>query len=240
VDREARGREARDREATVVLWGAIAVGVVLRLLVFRGQGFPTDVGTFWAWAERLAEIGPTGFYEPGYFSDYPPGFLYVLWLVGAIFDGEALRLVVKALSIPADIGVAVLLFRVVRGTAGPLAGALTGGLWMLQPGPIFAGPFWGQVDSWGTLPFLAALVAAGQKRWLLAIPWYKAVSLFTTPSPACAEICRSTGPIFGAGSAQCVRPRTRGIALLRGRAAVASARKIRRGDPDTPRGHEES
>ncbi len=168
MDREARGREARDREATVVLWGAIAVGVVLRLLVFRGQGFPTDVGTFWAWAERLAEIGPTGFYEPGYFSDYPPGFLYVLWLVGAIFDGEALRLVVKALSIPADIGVAVLLFRVVRGTAGPLAGALTGGLWMLQPGPIFAGPFWGQVDSWGTLPFLAALVAAGQKRWLLA------------------------------------------------------------------------
>ncbi len=163
-----RQRAAAQREATVVLWGAVAVGVVLRLLVFRGQGFPSDVGTFMAWAERLAAIGPLSFYEPGYFSDYPPGFLYVLWLVGALFDGEPLRLVVKALSIPADIALAYILFRVVRPSAGPMAGAVTGALWMLQPGPIFAGPFWGQVDSWGTLPFLGALLAAGRRRWVLA------------------------------------------------------------------------
>jgi dolichyl-phosphate-mannose--protein O-mannosyl transferase/Gpi18-like mannosyltransferase len=163
-----RSTERGEREAALVLWGAVAVGLVLRLLVFRGQGFPSDVSTFIAWAERLAAIGPARFYEPGYFSDYPPGFLYVLWLVGALFDGEALRLVIKALSIPADIAMAYLLFRVMRRSAGAMSGALTGALWMLQPGPIFAGPFWGQVDSWGTLPFLAALVAAGDRRWILA------------------------------------------------------------------------
>ena len=159
---------AREREAKLVLWGAVALGVVLRLLVFRGQGFPSDVGTFMAWGERVAALGPWQFYEPGYFSDYPPGFLYVLGIVGALFDGEALRLTVKALSVPADIALAYVLYRVVGRSAGPMAGAMTGALWMLQPGPIFAGPFWGQVDSWGTLPFLGAVVMAGRRQWILA------------------------------------------------------------------------
>ncbi|MBI2773044.1 MAG: phospholipid carrier-dependent glycosyltransferase [Chloroflexi bacterium] len=183
----AVSRAPAGRQAVLVLAGAIAAGSVVRLLVFQGPGFPSDVGTFMAWADRMASVGPARFYEPGYFSDYPPAFLYVLWLVGSLFDGEALRLVVKMLSLPADIAIAVLLYRVVRGQAGAYygaegevagrsgtkglttyAGALAGALWMLQPGAIFAGPFWGQVDAWGTLPFLGALVAAGQRRWAVA------------------------------------------------------------------------
>src|SRR5207237_992390 len=81
------------------------------LALVRAQGFPTAGGTYQAWAERLASIGPGRFYEPGYFCDYPPGFLYVLWLLGALFDGEPLRLAVKALSIPADIAIALLVAR---------------------------------------------------------------------------------------------------------------------------------
>ena len=81
----------RDRDARLAIAGVIALGVVVRLLFVRAQGFPTDVGTFQAWAERIAQVGPGGFYEPGYFSDYPPAFLYVLWALGALFDGEPLR-----------------------------------------------------------------------------------------------------------------------------------------------------
>ncbi len=164
-----REKETERREAILLLAAAIVVGVAIRLLVFRGPGFPSDVGTFMAWAQRMAEVGPAAFYAPGYFSDYPPGFLYVLWVVGAVFHGgEVMRLVVKALSVPADIAIAIVLFRVVRPYAGAKAGAAAGAIWMLQPGPIFAGPFWGQVDAWGTLPFLLALVAAGRGRWAWA------------------------------------------------------------------------
>ena len=95
-----------DRRARLAIAGVIVLGVALRLVVIRAQGFPSDVSTFEAWAERLAQIGPGGFYEPGYFSDYPPGYLYVLWLLGKIFDGEFLRLAVKGMSIPADIAIA--------------------------------------------------------------------------------------------------------------------------------------
>jgi predicted membrane-bound dolichyl-phosphate-mannose-protein mannosyltransferase/Gpi18-like mannosyltransferase len=160
------GRE--HRRALLALVGVIGLGVIVRLLAVRAQGFPTDVGTFQAWAERLAQIGPGRFYEPGYFSDYPPAFLYVLWLLGALLDGEPLRLAVKAISIPADIGIALLAAGVLWRTAGRAAAIAAAAIWSLQPGPIFAGPYWGQVDAVGTLPLFGAIVAAGSRRWWLA------------------------------------------------------------------------
>ena len=156
-----------DRRAYLAIAGIIVVGVLVRLLVLRSPGFPSDVATFQAWAERLAQIGPSRFYAPGYFSDYPPGYLYVLWLFGALLDGELLRLVVKAASIPADIGIALmsasLVWRAGRGHA-----ILAVALWMLAPAPIFAGPYWGQVDAVGCVPLMAALIFAGRGRWATA------------------------------------------------------------------------
>ncbi|MDQ2951784.1 MAG: DUF2029 domain-containing protein, partial [Chloroflexota bacterium] len=161
-------RTARaDRRARLAMAGLIVAGVLVRLLLLRSPGFPSDVGTFQAWAERLASIGPGRFYEPGYFSDYPPAYLYVLWLFGALFDGEFLRLAVKAASIPADIGIALLAASLTwRAGRGYAVTAI--GLWMLAPGPIFAGPYWGQVDAVGTLPLAAALSFAGRGRWATA------------------------------------------------------------------------
>ena len=156
------------RRANIAIAGIIIAGVAIRLLAARAQGFPSDVGTFMAWGEKLAAVGPARFYEPGYFSDYPPGFLYVLWLLGALFHGDVLRFAVKAISIPADIGIVLLVVPLLRRHAGELAAVLAAGIWMLQPAPIFAGPYWGQVDAVGTLPFLAALIAAGSRRWGLA------------------------------------------------------------------------
>ena len=157
-----------DRRTQVVI-GALAVaGVVLRLLTVGSPGFPTDVGTFMAWAERLAKLGPGAFYEPGYFSDYPPGFLYVLWWFGALFDGAALRFAVKAVSIPFDVAIALVLARVAWQAGGPRPAILAAALWLFAPGIVFAGAYWGQVDAVGTLPFLLALIAAGNGRWVAA------------------------------------------------------------------------
>jgi len=165
---EAPDATRADRRARLAIAGIIALGVVPRLLVLRSPGFPSDVATFQAWAERLAELGPWRFYEPGYFSDYPPGYLYVLWLLGALFDGELLRLAVKAMSIPADIAIAILGASIAWRTAGRAGAMLAAGLWMLAPGPIFAGPYWGQVDAVGAVPLMGSLVLAGRRRWALA------------------------------------------------------------------------
>ena len=157
-----------DRRARLVIAGVILAGVVLRLIVLRSAGFPSDVATFEAWAQRLADVGPGRFYAPGYFSDYPPGYLYVLWILGAVLKGTGLlHLAVKAMSIPADIGIAILASWIVW-RAGRGHAILASALCMLSPGPIFAGPYWGQVDAVGTLPLMASLTFAGRGRWLVA------------------------------------------------------------------------
>ena len=213
---EIDGSDTRRRRANVAIAVIIIVGVALRLLVTRAPGFPSDVGTFMAWAEKLASVGPGRFYEPGYFSDYPPGFLYVLWLLGVLFDGDVLRFAVKAISIPADVGIVLLVVPLVRRYAGHLSAIFAAGLWMLQPAPIFAGPYWGQVDAVGTVPFLAALLAAGARRWWLA--------------GLLAGLAAMTKPQFGlvlavilvAGLVEIVRSRDWGPLLRSASAALAT------------------
>ena len=157
-----------DRRAHLAIAGLITLGVALRLLTLRSPGFPSDVGTFQAWAEQMVRVGPGAFYAPEYFVDYPPGYLYVLWFLGALFDGELLRLAVKAASIPADVAIAIGAAMLAWRHGGRWSATLAAGLWSLHPGAIFAGPYWGQIDAVGSLPLFAALVAAGRGRWATA------------------------------------------------------------------------
>ena len=175
-----------DRRAHLAIAGLITLGVALRLLTLRSPGFPSDVGTFQAWAEQMVRVGPGAFYAPEYFVDYPPGYLYVLWLLGALFDGELLRLAVKAASIPADIAIATGAAMLAWRHGGRWSATLAAGLWSLHPGAIFAGPYWGQIDAVGSLPLFAALVAAGRGRWATA--------------GALAAIAAMVKPQFGIGA----------------------------------------
>src|SRR5206468_10769683 len=105
---------------------------------------------------------------PVAFSESPAAFLSVPGLLGAMFGGGFLRLAVKAISSPADIAIAVRAARVLWRTAGHATGIAAAAIWSLQPGPIFAGTYWGQVDAVGTLPLFASVLAAGSRRWWLA------------------------------------------------------------------------
>jgi Gpi18-like mannosyltransferase/predicted membrane-bound dolichyl-phosphate-mannose-protein mannosyltransferase len=194
-----------DRRARLAIAGLIALGVGLRLLVVRSPGFPSDVGTFQAWAEHLVQVGPGAFYAPDYFSDYPPAYLYVLWFLGALFDGELLRLAVKAASIPADVAIAVGAAMLAWRHAGRASATLAAGMWSLSPGAIFAGPYWGQIDAVGSLPLFAALVAAGRGRWATA--------------GALAALAAMIKPQFGIGPA------------VIGAAALIELIRDRRGEP---------
>ena len=194
-----------DRRAHLAIAGLITVGVAIRLLTLRSPGFVTDVGTFQAWAEHMVQVGPGAFYSPDYFSDYPPAYLYVLWFLGAVFDGEFLRLAVKAASIPADVAVAIGASILAWRHAGRASAILAAGLWSLSPGAIFAGPYWGQIDSVGSLPLFAALIAAGRGRWATA--------------GVLAAVAAMVKPQFGIG------------AIVIGAAAVIELIRVRRWEP---------
>lgn len=56
----------------------------LRLLLSTLPPFEIDQIGWRAWSMRMVEVGPANFYSKEVFTDNPPGFLYVFWLVGSI------------------------------------------------------------------------------------------------------------------------------------------------------------
>ena len=78
-----------------------------------------------ALADNLAQQGPFGFYDRGFFADYTPGYLYVLWLVGIV--GRALGGIGDLIKLPAIIAdgiMAYLVWSMVREIGGYLSSAL--------------------------------------------------------------------------------------------------------------------
>ena len=68
-----------------ILWLLLGCALLLRLvLALVTEGYPYDMSCFVAWGDKLASEGAANFYSEGYFADYPPGYLWVLGLVGAI------------------------------------------------------------------------------------------------------------------------------------------------------------
>jgi dolichyl-phosphate-mannose--protein O-mannosyl transferase/Gpi18-like mannosyltransferase len=145
--------------AGVTVWALPAIvllGFFLRLIFIGNEGFKTDVSTYVAWALVLSQHGLAGFYSNVGFADYPPGYFYILAIVGhlwqALSAGHAdrlapLRVLVKLPAVLADLGVGMLLYALVRrfASAGIALGAAA--LYLLNPAVIFISASWGQVDS---------------------------------------------------------------------------------------------
>ena len=154
------------KRAVLVLGLLLAASVAVRIAALGLEGHNGDVHVTSGWAERMAEVGPWRFYE-GSGSIYP-ALLYPLWVLGTDLDGEVLALAVKGLSIPFDIAIGISLWALMRGRAGEGPALAIAGLYLLNPATILAGPVWGQVDSAGTLAYLAALAALAVRQFGLA------------------------------------------------------------------------
>lgn len=125
---------------------------LVRLLLAPHLGFFGDLRYFNEWADRLNDLGLSGFYAPGYFADYPPGYLYVLTFVGAV-DPDPGYLSLKLPTILADLALAAIVTALaVRMSSARLRARLpvraVASLAVLaSPAVIGVGAAWGQVDS---------------------------------------------------------------------------------------------
>lgn len=93
--------------------------LLLRLLLaYTTHGFSNDIACFAAWADRIFTLGPGQFYSAEMFTDYPPGFMYVLYLIGALrsllqipYYSDLHILLLKLPAILCDIACGFLLYR---------------------------------------------------------------------------------------------------------------------------------
>ncbi len=207
--------------ATLAQLGLLLLAsLALRLLALDLEGHNGDVRVTSGWAEYMAEVGPWRFYD-GSGSIYP-ALLYPLWAMGLLLDGDALSLAVKGMSIPFDLAIGVLLFWVMRRRSGDGIGLLVAGLYLLNPAALLAGPVWGQVDSAGTLAYLAALILLAARRYgwagalgvlatlvkpqfgLVLLPILVVAVLAAVRGETLRPVVRSLGGMLAAGLVVCV------------------------------------
>src|SRR6185437_1572091 len=157
----------RDRSLVWALAILCGVAIVKLALLPWFDGYRNDISSYESWALQMAAEGPAGIYRAGYFLDYPPAYLYALWLAGIVANATAaggvmLRMIVEAPALVADFVLALLVFifvrrnAPVRRTAAYLAMLLVA----FNPALGFDTIVWGQSDSTLTVVIMLSAVLA--------------------------------------------------------------------------------
>lgn len=170
-----RGKAGSGIDTALVILGVLAV-VKLCLLPYF-PGFGPDVGSYTAWALQIAKQGPAHTYEKGFFLDYPPGYLYALWVAGILAhlvhaSGDFLRTIAESPAIVADFFLALIVWAFVRRTRDPQIALIAMLMIALNPTMLFDTVVWGQSDSVLTftmwLSVLALLAEQYDLCWAMA------------------------------------------------------------------------
>ncbi len=139
---------------------ALGIALLVRLLLSGLiRGFSTDINCFTSWADSLFSNGIGGFYSSGGFCDYPPGYLYVLWLLGGLrklfgltdYYAFASMLLIKFPAVLCDVISGLLIYRFGREKIGEANALICTLLYLFNPAIIINSAAWGQVDSIFTL-----------------------------------------------------------------------------------------
>jgi dolichyl-phosphate-mannose--protein O-mannosyl transferase/Gpi18-like mannosyltransferase len=156
----ARSRAA-DIKKAVALLTALLIVKTIALLFF--SGYHIDVGTYEAWALQLARGGPASMYQTGYFLDYPPGYLYLLWAAGVVANaigatGSGLRMIIGTPPLLADFALSFLIFATMLRFYGRSTAWWAMLFCALNPALLFDTVVWVQTDSAFTLTMLLSVV----------------------------------------------------------------------------------
>lgn len=146
----------RARKQNVVLLYCLLAGALIARLVIAAtvSGYETDINCFKAWANIAYSGGLQNFYHAGTFTDYPPGYIYILWLLGGMqswfnldVSSTAYLVLLKLPAILCDILTAYLIYRVIKKYANHAVAISLSGLYAFNPAILINSAAWGQVDS---------------------------------------------------------------------------------------------
>lgn len=165
--------ELVSEKKSAYLAGILGIGLTVRLIfALSSKGYEVDMSCFASWSYNVFENGFRNFYDSIGFCDYPPGYLYVLYLLGFLtktlhlsYQSAGAALLLKLPAILCDI---FLLLTVCRFAKEEKAENLLLPLLLaLSPALIMTSAVWGQVDSVLCLLLLLCMIYAvrGKLEW---------------------------------------------------------------------------
>jgi predicted membrane-bound dolichyl-phosphate-mannose-protein mannosyltransferase len=123
-----------------IFWLLLAA-LTLRIGLSSFGTLRLDQGTFVAWSMGLASDGFRSFYNG--WSDYLPGYLYILWLLGKAPAFIPDTLLYKIPAIISDLVTGYLIYKILSGKKGIIGAAI----YLFNPAVFANSAMWGQVDS---------------------------------------------------------------------------------------------
>ena len=134
----------------------IAAAAAVRVyFALQNYWFSTDVGNFSAWGAFAVNHGFGQMYKQGYFIDYPPGYMYPLYILTALnnlfgfeYGSVPYMAVIKLPAMIADFGCAALLYKMTYKKQGKGFAQFAALAFLFMPVVITNSSIWGQIESW--------------------------------------------------------------------------------------------
>jgi dolichyl-phosphate-mannose-protein mannosyltransferase len=168
----------RQSASTSTLFLVLGIGLALRLLLayalLPNSGLISDLNLYADWAITMANVGPSDFYAKIGFSDYPPGYLYVLWLIGEIgkviafsTNVDVVTATTSLLKLPPillDVCAAFMLYHIVRNWSADHSNdgrraLFASAIYLFNPVTWYDSAIWGQTDAAGACLMLLGFIA---------------------------------------------------------------------------------
>jgi dolichyl-phosphate-mannose-protein mannosyltransferase len=145
------------------IYWVLSMGFIIRIIFAVSiEGFASDVSLFRFWSQKAAD-DLFHIYQGDFFLDYPPFYMYILFLIGktgeflGLIGAEPLYLLLLKLpSIIADLITGYLLYRLARNKLPGYWPIIIAVIYVFNPAVFINSAVWGQVDS-----FLVMFLALG-------------------------------------------------------------------------------
>ncbi len=149
----------------------ILLGLISRIFFMANYGHSTDMSCFKSWAQDLYLHGLSNFYSLDTFKDYPPGYMYILYLIGAIKNHFTLTdteftFLIKLPAVIFDIATSILVYKFSSKHLGSKLSFWIALSYVLNPAVIFNSAVWGQVDSIYTFFIFISIYFMTQEKYL--------------------------------------------------------------------------
>lgn len=146
----------------------LIVGLLLRIILGTlMQGYQGDINLFKNWAISAAN-GLSQFYSSSKSSDYPPLYIYILFIVGKIASIGSISkyyiLLLKLPSILADIVTSYFIYKIAKKHVSSEISILLSAFYIFNPAVFINSTLWGQVDSFFTLIIVVAVFLLSEKK----------------------------------------------------------------------------
>jgi len=164
----------------ILMLTLLVAGLLLRVAAATLMDGHNDINIFKGWASAAAN-NLMQFYAGSRTSDYPPLYIYILYLIGKIAALPAVSpyytILLKLPSMAADIVTSYLIYRLAGKYLSLETSVLLAAFYVFNPAVFINSTFWGQVDSFFTMIIVTAVYLLSENRIGLSAVMFTAAVL---------------------------------------------------------------